>query len=136
MIFSLANQEFDVPPIVTESPLRFGEHFRGQAGAGYSTVCGFKLSIGLEFPRLSKEEADILKQMCYATSDSVYSEMIMYERERVFDGETFNTVYGRVLNRVKVVSFDFKPLDGKYDDETVSADSGSLESASVTVEEI
>jgi hypothetical protein len=37
---------------------------------------------------------------------------------------------------VKVVSFDFKPLDGKYDDETVSADSGSLESASVTVEEI
>jgi len=136
MIFSIGNLAPAVKPTVSESPLVFGEEIRGQSGAGYSTVAAVKLSFTITFPRLTREEANLLKRYATAPASSPDKELIMNERGRVFDGVTYSGQYGRILNKVKVVAASFDPVAGRYDDDTDEETNTSLESASATVEEI
>lgn len=123
-----------VSPIVTESQLMFGEHFRGQSGTGYNNVYAQKISLQLDFERLDREEADILRRYCKAAGNSAYADFVLTDRERSFDGFTTNAQEGRVLNRMKVTAWEFAAYksDATADDET----NRTLQSASITVEEI
>lgn len=122
------------PPNVTETQLMFGEHFRGQSGAGYNNVYGQKIALQLEFPRLTRSEADTLRRYCKAAGNSAYADFILTDRERSFDGYTTNAQEGRVLNRMKVIAWEFSAFksDADEDDEV----NGTLQTASITVEEI
>ena len=123
-----------VPPIVTESQLTFGEHFRGQSGAGYNNIYAQKIALQLEFPRLTRTEADTLRLYCKATGNSVYADFTLTDRERVFDGITTNVQEGRVLNRMKITSWEFSAY--KSDADTDDSVNATLQTATITVEEI
>lgn len=133
-LFTIGILAPSVPPTVTEAQLAFGEHFRGQSGTGYNNVNAQKIALQLEFPRLTRTEADILRRYCKATGNSIYSEFTLTDRERSFDGYTTNAQEGRVLRRMKVIAWEFTAFksDEDADDET----NGTLQSASITVEEV
>jgi hypothetical protein len=123
-----------VPPLVTEHALVFGEHFRGQSGAGYNNVYGQKIALGLEFPRLTRDEADILRMYCKASGNSIYADFVVSDRERIFDGVTTNAQEGRILNRMKVTAWEFSAI--KSDSDPDDMDNGTIQTASLTIEEI
>ncbi len=122
------------PQITSEEVLTFGEFFRGQSGTGYDTSTAKRIVLGLQFERLTKSEADLLRKYCHATGNSIYSTFVVLDRDRLFDGVTFNATLQRVLNRMKVTGSSFVPLT--YDEESDSAQNVGLESATITLEEI
>lgn len=125
----------EVDPLITaEDVLTFGEFFRGQGGTGYDTSTAKKIILSLQFDRLTKTEADLLRKYCHATGNSIYSTFVVLDRDRLFDGVTFNDSLQRVLNRMKVTSSSIIPL--RYDEESDAAQSSGLETATVTLEEI
>lgn len=122
------------PVIVSEDVLNFGETFRGQAGTAYDTSTAKKISINLQFDRLTKSEADTLRKYCYATGNSIYATFVLLDRDRLFDGTTFNAALNRILNRMKVAAFSIVPV--VYDETTDPAENYGIETATLTVEEI
>jgi hypothetical protein len=133
-LFTIGILEPTTPPVVSEGQLAFGEHFRGQSGAGYNNVYTQKIVLNLEFQRLTRYEADILRRYCKASGNSIYADFVLTDRERSFDGFTLNNQEGRILNRMKVTAWEFNAYqsDSEIDDET----NCTLQSASITVEEI
>jgi hypothetical protein len=125
----------EVDPLITgEDILTFGEFFRGQGGTGYDTSDAKKIILNLQFDRLTKSEADLLRKYCHATGNSIYSTFVVLDRDRLFDGVTFNDALQRVLNRMKVTSASIIPL--RYDEGPDTEQSTGLETATVTLEEI
>jgi len=133
-LFTIGILQPTTPPLVSEIQLTYGEHFRGQSGAGYNNVYAQKIALQLEFQRLTRYEADIIRKYCKASGNSIYADFVLTDRERTFDGITLNNQEGRILNRMKVTAWEFSAIksDSDSDDEM----NCTIQTASVTVEEI
>lgn len=111
--------------------MKFGEDFRGQSGAAYESTNAKKLSASIEFPRLTQAQYDIIEYYSMALPASPYATVEMIDCDRRFDGVTVDSVLNRILNKVKIMSFDAeKQLP--YDD---SGEGLNIYRATMTVEE-
>ena len=126
--FRIGNLSPRVKPTVNYNPIYSGENFRGQGGTLYSSQNAINLQVSLEFPRLTATEAKTLLYYCTLKPSAAFSTLEMQDRENVFDGITESDTYNRILNKVKIVSWEFEPK--------IYADNESIESARITVEEI